>query len=202
MRKRKKLQRKGLGVNKETEIKSLVEKAKVYKEDKYVLWMYLQPLWQKWAYQMGQVDYEKADWIQESYMVFEEAVKAFREGYGITFTAYYRMILYRKGKKYFIKPRDYLLFKSEDEKEQNVQRDESIAIEEEVLQKEEASEVKEKINKVLKTLKEKDRELIIEVYFKERGLKETAQVLGMSYDALECKKRRLLKKLRNTLLKK
>lgn len=185
VRKIQKLQQKGLVVNQ-----------KMKEEDRYSLWLELRPMWNKWAYKMSQVDYEKADWEQQSYILLGEAVGTYDETYGISFTAYYRMLLYRTGKKCMLKQRDLLLFGEEGEHILYEKADKTVQIEQEVMYKEQEAFTHLILGQALDTLKPEERQIIEDFYLNHKPISKLAKEYETTYAAIECKKRRIMKKLK------
>lgn len=171
----------------------------VTKEEQYNLWLMLRPMWSKWAYKMSMVDNEKSDWEQESYIVLDTALRTYEEGYAISFNAYYRMLLYRYGKKVMNKPREVLVYEQDQLGGQQEIADTSIAIEDEVVAREWEEEKGFMVRMLLAKLTPRDKELIEALYLYQKPITQFAKEKGTSYDAIECRKRRVLKKLKSFL---
>ena len=142
---------------------------------------------------MTWVDYEKEDWQQQSFIILKKAVETFNPAYEVSFSGYFRMLLYRWGRGKLEQPKTEQC--SFDDAVNWEQEAESIYIEEayETLEKnlEQAAYVKD----LLTILDEKESHIIEAYYFKGQAIGEVAHTMGTTYDAIECKKRRILKKL-------
>lgn len=177
-----KLQRKGFRVNEQKE---------------YEAWLRYQPMWHKWAYQMGQSIDDISDWEQESYLVFRAARKSYQGAYGIGFSAYYRMLLYRYGKKCLYKPRAGLGQAADiGESEGESIQDEGVCVEQQVTASEAQRTLAVQLTQVLGALQPKEYEIIRAFYFEKQSLQHIAATQHMTYDAVESKKRRILKKMK------
>ncbi len=79
------------------------------KEEIYILWNKFAPLWKSWARKLSYVDDEQEDLYQESYLLLMRALQHYDQLKGVPFEAYYKMVLYRWGKKYRNKMRAHLM---------------------------------------------------------------------------------------------
>lgn len=183
------------------ELKCLVEEAKVDGEKGYALWCVLRPMWHKWAYKMTFVRDEQSDWEQESFLIFQEALATYDLASAVSFTGYYRMFLYRWGKKQFTKKGaiDYSVEPLEGK--EGVICDEGIAVEEEVVEACTTDSYMKRLLPLIGELKPQERQLLWDHFFYNKSLGSMAKAYGLTYDAVECKKRRLLKKLAKGLQK-
>lgn len=162
----------------------------------YKQWLTYKPMWHKWARQMARTDYMIEDWEQQSYEVFIKAVATYDHQQGISLNAYYRMMLYRWGKHYFTKKKDYLLATEEGVNEVILQKvDETIDIEQTYL----TQELAEVLELISTRLSEKERQIIYQFYIEEKDLKTVARSQGMTYKAVEKAKSRALHKLATML---
>ncbi|MGL4798994.1 MAG: sigma-70 family RNA polymerase sigma factor [Cellulosilyticaceae bacterium] len=167
--------------------------------DEVVEWMVYKPLWSKWAYKMAGVDMDKEDWEQQSFEVFHHAVETYKESYEITFSAYYRMVLYRYGKRIMSQKGCGPSLSLEMEESTYQQKDETIAIEENFVEESVRSLLSEALQIGLQKLTTEERCLIEDFYLKNVPLAKIAEKARKSYDAIEAKKRRALKKLKSLL---
>ena len=160
------------------------------KEESYKVWYQFAPLWKSWARKLSYIEVEREDLYQESYCLLVKALEHYDQEKGVPFEAYYKMVLYRWGKKYRQKKRDYLM---EDEDLQGY--GEGIDQSEDVLQKVIHQEVCQRLEKGLKRLKPSECFVIRKFYLEEKPLGEIASELGITAKAVAGRKERALKKL-------
>lgn len=165
-------------------------------ENQYEKWLVYKPMWYNWARQMARTDYSIEDWQQQSYEIFSQALKTYKEEAGIGFSGYYRMLLYRWGKHYLKKQRAYLLTTQEqidlfltNEKDEKVNIEK--AYEDKVLHK--------CIVEQMKMLNKKEQVAIYMFYIEGKSLKTISSLLGIKYKTLETMKARALTKLRKQI---
>ncbi|MGL5676491.1 MAG: hypothetical protein ACRDDX_08755 [Cellulosilyticaceae bacterium] len=167
--------------------------------DEVAEWMAYKPLWSKWAYKMAGVDMDKEDWEQQSFEVFHHAVETYKESYEITFSAYYRMVLYRYGKRVISQKGCSPSLSLEMEEGTHRQKDETVAIEEDFIEGSVRMLMSEALHIGLKKLTLEERCLIEDFYLRNVPLAKIAASAKKSYNAMESKKRRALKKLKSLL---
>lgn len=160
------------------------------KEDSYKVWYQFAPLWKSWARKLSYLEVEREDLYQESYCLLVKALKHYDQDKGVPFEAYYKMVLYRWGKKYRQKKRDYLL---EDEVLQGYRED--IDYSEDVMQKVLHQETCQRLEEGLKRLKPSEYFVIKKFYLEEKLLADIASELGITVKAVSGRKERALKKL-------
>ncbi|MDA3733580.1 sigma-70 family RNA polymerase sigma factor [Niameybacter massiliensis] len=173
-------------------IEELVRKSKSHSLYSYELWQHFEPLCTKWAHKLKEVDYSVEDLMQESYLILCTAIDTYNQDKEISFSAYYKVMLYRWGSNYRRKNREVLVVEEREENFWDRIQDEQVQVEQQILQK----EVVKSIEWALHRLSEKERKLMIKLYFSEKSLNDLATAEGLSYKALTSKKYYLLKKLK------
>lgn len=160
------------------------------KEEIYILWNKFAPLWKSWARKLSYVDDEQEDLYQESYLLLLGALQHYDEKKGVPFEAYYKMVLYRWGKKYRNKMRAHLMEDQDLEWYSDLTGTADDFVRE-VIQQEEHKRLEEG----MKRLKPSECLVIRKFYFEEKLLGEIAMELGITVKAVAGRKERALKKL-------
>lgn len=159
-------------------------------------WLQYKPLWKKWSYKMAEIDYDKNDWEQQSYLIFRQALATYNVNYGITFSAYYRMALYRYGNKYRLRKGGIQLLGENQEREEE---DVNVNIEAMCMNEAITKSQRYMIGQALQTLTQEERELIEAFYLAGVSLGVIAKQQGRTYSAVEIQKRRILKKMKKVM---
>ena len=160
------------------------------KEEIYILWNKFAPLWKSWARKLSYVHGEVEDLYQESYLLLLGALQHYDEKKGVPFEAYYKMVLYRWGKKYRNKMRAHLMEDQDLEWYSDLTGTADDFVRE-VIQQEEHKRLEEG----MKRLKPSECLVIRKSYFEEKLLGEIAMELGITVKAVAGRKERALKKL-------
>ena len=158
--------------------------------DIYETWEMYRPMWKKWAYKMAMVDYSKEDWEQHSLLICKRAVETYQSSYGIQFSAYYRMLLYREGAR--IRQKTHLHATKEGEAILQEQKDVSVDVETTCVEMSESN----KVMQLIAMLEERDQYIIKAYYFQNCPIARIAKACDMSYKQVENRKAALLKRLR------
>ena len=176
----------------EKSINQLVKDSIRDSECTYELWERLLPLCMKWARKLKAIDYSGEDLLQESYLILLKALKTYKVEEEMRFEAYFKYMLYRWGRNYMRKKREVLAFDGENYDFWCNVADEKVDVEAQILKEEEIRQLEH----ALKSLKEDEYTLLIDLYLRETPLKDLAKDKHMSYKGLTSKKYYTLKKLK------
>lgn len=175
-------------------MEELVMRSKEHSVYTYELWKQFEPLCFKWAHKLKEVDYSVEDLMQESYLILCRAVETYQPAKQTSFSAYYKLMLYRWGGNYRSKKREMLIIEEKEDFWDKIQ-DEGAGVEAQILQQEMIRVIEEALHR----LSEKEQSLLLKLYSEEKSLSDLALEEGLSYKALTSKKYYLLKKLKKIL---
>ncbi|MGL4362815.1 MAG: sigma-70 family RNA polymerase sigma factor [Cellulosilyticaceae bacterium] len=162
-------------------------------------WEEYAPLVNKWSYQMSKIDYTKEDWEQEAYLIFIKAYETFNGDYQIGFGAYFRMLLYRQGKRYMtrtISKTPKLTVFDKDDMPEEVADEEKWKLEDDVIYGMTLLEDGRRLRRAITELTEDEQDILYRFYFHRQKAKEIAVIHNCSASALESRKKRMIKKLK------
>lgn len=176
----------------EKTIEQLVSESGQNVESTYELWERFLPLCIKWANKLKEVEYSQEDLLQESYLILIKALKTYKADKDVRFEAYFKYMLYRWGRDYMRKKREVLVFDEAAYDFWSNGTDEKSDVETHILYQEQIHQLK----RGLKTLDPEDATLILELYIKNKTIKDLTKDKHMSYKALTSRKYYILKKLK------
>lgn len=161
------------------------------KEEIYILWNKFAPLWKSWARKLSYVHGEVEDLYQESYLLLLGALQHYDDKKGVPFEAYYKMVLYRWGKRYSTRQKATLMEDQDLEWSSDDIGSSFIDMSKELIHKEDLRRLME----VLELLSPLEQIIIRRFYFEEKTLKEISIELGLALKNVATRKGRALKKL-------
>lgn len=156
-------------------------------------WEKLQPLVRKFTWETSLAGFEDDDIRQECFLLLQKALNCYKKETGISFAYYYKVMLrgWRANANRKTRCRDIAW----DEEKFGLLKDERIDIENDI----ERKMLIEKIDNVVKSLEEEERQIIVAYYFEHKKLGEIALRLGLSYKAAEYRKKGALTRLKGLL---
>lgn len=179
---------------------SIQELVELSKQDRgYIseLWSIFEKDCMGWAKKVQKTPEDILDLYNESYIILGKAVETYDIDRGIDFERYFRSMLKYEGQRYRkkydkrLRRELYLPGTNEEGDLYDGLADERIHVEEEVVQQ----MAVDRMYQALKKLKEDERYILNAFYFKNDSIEKISLHLGVSYDAIDSKKRRTLKKL-------
>ena len=159
------------------------------KEEIYILWNKFAPLWKSWARKLSYVHGEVEDLYQESYLLLLGALQHYDDKKGVPFEAYYKMVLYRWGKRYSTRQKATLMEDQDLEWSSDDIGSSFIDMSKELIHKEDLRRLME----VLELLSPLEQIIIRRFYFEEKTLKEISIELGFALKNVATRKGRALK---------
>lgn len=157
-----------------------------------LLWGKMKPLCLNWAYKLRDIEEDIEDLYQESYLLLLKALKHYEAYQNMKFESYFKLVLYSWGRDYKHKYRTELIQNRDDQDFWESVEDTGEGVEDYMINQERYRD----LAKGLKHLSQLEYELLIDFYMKGHKISEIATRYHMSYKALETKKRRTLKKLK------
>lgn len=175
-------------------VAELVQEIQQGNEEKMIeLWEKFRPLWTKWSRRYQICGYEIEDLQQQSYMLLLEGTRHYDATRGVPFEGYYQLILKRWALGELRKKKNQPMADLGELEEcladegMNVEREVELQLQVEALQK------------ALGNLAREEQMILVGFYMERRSLGELAQMLGMSYKAIEKRKATLLGRLRGNI---
>lgn len=156
-----------------------------------VLWDRLKPLCLKWVNKFNKEQEDIEGLYQETYMILLKAIEAYDLSQGKKFESYFKILLYRWGYNYQHKKKEVLLMREEEDGRDH-RIDEDACTEAQGI----LNIQLEKLYKALKYLEQDEYELLVAFYVRQERIKEISRRKGVSEQAIESRKRRLLKKIK------
>ncbi len=179
----------------QSQIEELVKRSLEDQSYTLYLWEKMKPLCLKWAHKLGHIEGDREDLYQESYILLIRALRCYEVCQNMSFEAYFKMVLYRWGRDYKCRKRPELMKESSEAYFWESQVDEGQQVEESIIGKERATY----LIKGLESLSEFEYNLLVDFYIRELKIGDIASSHHMNYKALESRKRRILKKLRERM---
>lgn len=153
-------------------------------------WEKLQPLVSKFVRQTQLVGYDEDDLVQECFLLLQKAVENYDETLGVSFAYYYKTLLrgWRANKNKRAQKREVLY----SEEAFSYLEDDRVNVEQDV----ERSMCIEEIYHEVQQLEAIQRRIIVAYYYEHKKIKDIARELGVSYKAIEGRKNKAIKSLR------
>lgn len=176
-------------------ISELVQLSKQDKRYMETLWIVLEKRCIRWAKKVQRIEGDWEDLYQEAYFVLTKTVEEYKTEKNIQFEAYFMLALNNKANDYYRK------LGSKQEKEFKPEKTEEgidwyADLEDPNCNPERDALDKIEVLNLLKKLPDTEKYIIEAFYLKEVSMEKISKDLGLSYHAIDAKKRRALKKLK------
>ena len=157
-----------------------------------MLWERFRPLCLKWVSKFDKEQEDIEGLYQETYLIMLKALKDYDVDQKKNFESYFKIVLYRWGYNYQHKKKEQLVLSKEEGENLENQIDERACTEAQGMLNLQIA----KLDIALQALNQDDYELIIALYVKGERIKAISEQYGVSYIAIESRKRRILKKIK------